>query len=334
MPMEIITDETELAQAGFYWREKDNTLALSCAPLEELGFSNAFSTRLGGVSPMPEAALNLAGFNDDAAENIYENRRRFLNLFEGEWSLASCWQMHGTDVRTVKSVEDTRQPEKALGETIYCDALTTATPRILVGVKTADCVPILLADSRTGACAAVHAGWRGTVSSIVARTLESMNAEYGSEPADVRAAIDAQAGRGPRADMALLAFPKGPNDFIGFAGNVPAGTLAGVETGLPNVDRAVASIQGFYGSVASTAAGAQFMATLRAATAADAKQLYDTADALRQIAPGLVSMAGEKGKFAQSAINSLKVTTKGNEVQLRLEVPQGDISSLLRALIK
>jgi hypothetical protein len=154
------------------------------------------------------------------------------------------------------------------------------------------------------------------------------------EPADVRAAIDAQAGRGPRADMALLAFPKGPNDFIGFAGNVPAGTLAGVETGLPNVDRAVASIQGFYGSVASTAAGAQFMATLRAATAADAKQLYDTADALRQIAPGLVSMAGEKGRFAQSAINSLKVTTKGNEVQLRLEVPQGDISSLLRALIK
>ncbi|HJU56455.1 MAG TPA: peptidoglycan editing factor PgeF [Pyrinomonadaceae bacterium] len=192
--MEIITDEMELARAGFYWRDKDNTLALSCAPLEEHGFVNAFSTRLGGVSPMPEAALNLAGFNDDAAENIYENRRRFLNLFEGEWALASCWQMHGTDVRTVKSVEDTRQPEKALGETTYCDALTTVTPRILVGVKTADCVPILLADSRTGACAAIHAGWRGTVSSIVARTLESMNAEYGSEPADVRAAIGPAAG--------------------------------------------------------------------------------------------------------------------------------------------
>jgi YfiH family protein len=194
MPMEIITDETELAQAGFYWREKDNTRALSCAPLEELGFANAFSTRLGGVSPMPEAALNLAGFNDDAAENIYENRRRFLNLFEGEWALASCWQMHGTDVRTVKGVEDKRQPEKALGETVYCDALTTATPRVLVGVKTADCVPILLADSRTGACAAVHAGWRGTVSSIVTHALESMSAEYGSRAADVRAAIGPAAG--------------------------------------------------------------------------------------------------------------------------------------------
>jgi hypothetical protein len=152
------------------------------------------------------------------------------------------------------------------------------------------------------------------------------------EPADVRAAIDAQAGRVPRADMALLSFPKGPNDFIGFAGNVPPGTLADVETGLPNVDRAIASIQGFYGSVASTTAGLQLMTTLRAATAADAKQLYDTVDALRQIAPGLISMAGEKGKFAQNAINSLKLSTKGNEVQLRLEVPQSDISTLLRAL--
>ena len=194
MPMEIITDETELARAGFYWREKDTTLALSCARLEEKGFANAFSTRLGGVSPMPEAALNLAGFNDDAAENIYENRRRFLNLFEGTWALASCWQMHGTDVRTVKNVEDTRQPEKALGETVYCDALTTAAPRILVGVKTADCVPILLADSTTGACAAVHAGWRGTVSQIVARTLESMSAEYGTRAGDVVAAIGPAAG--------------------------------------------------------------------------------------------------------------------------------------------
>jgi hypothetical protein len=153
------------------------------------------------------------------------------------------------------------------------------------------------------------------------------------EPSDVRAAIDAQAGRGPRADLSLFSsVPKGPNDFIGFAGNVPAGTLAGVETGLPNVDRAVASIQGFYGSVASTTAGVQIMTTLRAATAADAKQLYDTTDALRQVAPGLISMAGEKGRFAQNAINSLKLSTKGNEVQLRLEVPQSDVSSLLRAL--
>jgi YfiH family protein len=187
--MEIITDEAELTRAGFHWRNKDNVVALSCTPLEDLGFSNAFSTRMGGTSPMPEGALNLAGFNEDTAENIYENRRRFLNLFEGEWTLASCWQMHSADVRVVQNIDDTRQPEKALGETVYCDALTTRTPGILIGIKTADCVPLLLADARTRACAAIHAGWRGTVASIVARTLERMTAEFGTRAADISAAI-------------------------------------------------------------------------------------------------------------------------------------------------
>lgn len=189
MPMEIITDEAELTRAGFHWREKENTLALSCAPLEQIGFTNAFSTRRGGVSPMPQDALNLAGFDDDRAENIYENRRRFLNLFEGRWTLASCWQRHSADVRVVKSVEDARPPENALGETVYCDALTTNAPQILLGVKTADCVPVLLCDPRTGACAAVHAGWRGTLSAIVARTLERMAAEFGTQAGDASAAI-------------------------------------------------------------------------------------------------------------------------------------------------
>lgn len=151
------------------------------------------------------------------------------------------------------------------------------------------------------------------------------------EPEDVRAAIDAQAGRG-RADMSVLNFPKSAGDFLVFAGNVPAGVLEGVETGLPNVDRAIASIRSFYGTVGATVAGLQLMTTLRAGSAADAKQLYDTADALRQIAPGLISVAGDKGRFYKGMVDSLKITTKGNEVQLRLEVPQADIPTLLRAL--
>ncbi|MDT4952698.1 MAG: purine-nucleoside/S-methyl-5-thioadenosine phosphorylase / adenosine deaminase [Acidobacteriota bacterium] len=138
---------------------------------------------------MPQDALNLAGFNEDAAENIYENRRRFLGLLEGEWTLASCWQMHSADVRVIENITDAPPPENPRGETIYCDALTTRTPRILLGVKTADCVPVLLGDRRTGACAAIHAGWRGTLASIVTRTLERMAAEYGTRAEDVRAAI-------------------------------------------------------------------------------------------------------------------------------------------------
>ncbi len=183
MPMEMITEEVGLQRAGYYWRETGGVRGLVCAPLEGDGFTNAFSTRLGGSSPMPQDALNLAGFNDDAAENIYENRRRFLNLFDGEWKLATCWQVHGADVRVVHDTRD------AGSDTEYFDALTTNAPYILLGVKVADCVPVILGDARTGACAAIHAGWRGTLATIVQRTLERMRAEYGTRPVEVRAAI-------------------------------------------------------------------------------------------------------------------------------------------------
>jgi len=69
------------------------------------------------------------------------------------------------------------------------DALTTDVPGALVAVRTADCIPILLVDTGTRAVAAVHAGWRGTVARIVARTVEAMGARYGSRPEDLLAAI-------------------------------------------------------------------------------------------------------------------------------------------------
>jgi hypothetical protein len=118
--METIISEAELQHAGFYWRDKDGVRALVCAPLEQAGFANGFSTRAGGTSAMPENSLNLAGFNEDAAENILENRRRFLKLFPGEWSLAGCWQVHGSHVRLVKSKSEAKPAEDARGDTIYC----------------------------------------------------------------------------------------------------------------------------------------------------------------------------------------------------------------------
>ncbi len=130
--------------------------------LETDGFPNAFSTRLGGVSPFPRDALNLAGFNEDEAENIYENRRRFLKLFEGVWTLAGCWQVHNADVRVVHDPQEAKPKPGVLGDDQYCDALVSSTPKILLAVKTADCVPILIGDPLTRSFAAVHAGWRGT----------------------------------------------------------------------------------------------------------------------------------------------------------------------------
>ena len=194
IPMEMITSDDQLTEAGFYWRELDGVRALVCQPLEDSGFVNGFSTRLGGVSNMPANALSLAGFNDDRAENILENRRRFLKLFPGEWSLAGCWQVHGADVRVVNSVAEAKPAENQLGDTIYCDVIVSNLPHVLAGVKTADCVPILMGDPVSGGFAAVHAGWRGTLASAVLVGVQRLNDEYGARPEDLRVAVGASAG--------------------------------------------------------------------------------------------------------------------------------------------
>ena len=192
--METITTDDQLNEAGFYWRELDGVRALVCAPLEEDGFVNGFSTRLGGVSEMPGAALSLAGFNDDAAENILENRRRFLKLFPGHWALAGCWQVHGADVRVVKTTEEAKPAENQLGDTIYCDVIVSGARGVLAGVKTADCVPLLIGDPETGAFAAVHAGWRGTLATAAFVAVDRLKREFDAKPQNLRVAIGASAG--------------------------------------------------------------------------------------------------------------------------------------------
>lgn len=177
------TEQQILTESGFYWRERGGVKVLVCRALEENGFTNGFSTRLGGVSPFPANDLNLAGFDEDPAENIHENRRRFLSVFDGEFTLVTAWQVHGNDVKTVASLDDAANREERF------DALVSDLPDVLVGVKTADCVPILVADPQTGAFASIHAGWRGTVRSIAVKAVERMQVEYGSDPKKLLCAI-------------------------------------------------------------------------------------------------------------------------------------------------
>lgn len=151
------------------------------------------------------------------------------------------------------------------------------------------------------------------------------------EPAAVRATIDAQAGRG-RVDPALMNTPRTASDLVVFAGNVPPGALAGIDVGLPEVNRSIASVRGFRGALAMTTGGFLMTTVLRASTAADAQKLGQTAEALRTVAPGLLAAAGERARMARAAVESLKITTQGTEVQLRVELAQGDVASLLRAL--
>lgn len=178
-----IDDDETLTESGFYWRERYGVKVLVSKPLEDAGFVNGFSTRVGGVSDFPENSLNLAGFDEDSAENIHENRRRFLNVFGGEYKLATAWQVHGDSVKIVRNDRDIANSDDKY------DGLVSNLPKTLVGVKTADCVPVLIGDTQTKAFATVHAGWRGTVQSIVVRVIETMQKEYGCEPRDLIAAI-------------------------------------------------------------------------------------------------------------------------------------------------
>lgn len=167
---------------------------LVCRALEDAGFTNGFSTRLGGVSWLQSEPptsvggqlvgdLNLAGFDDDSAENIFENRRRFLAVFGDGFDLAVVWQVHGDTIKTVASESDIHNSEDR------ADAQISDLKNILVGVKTADCVPVLVGDTKTGAFAAIHAGWRGTVQSIVAKAVKEMLRVFGSNAEDMICAI-------------------------------------------------------------------------------------------------------------------------------------------------
>lgn len=180
-------EEQILTENGFYWRTSGAIKVLVCRALEEKGFVNGFSTRLGGVSDFPKNSLNLSGFDIDSPENIAENRRRFLQILGGNFQIATVWQVHGADVKIIRRQSDIDEANEKF------DALASGLPNILIGVKTADCVPVLLGDPKTKSFAAIHAGWRGTAQSIVVKTIEKMRGKFETDAKNLTAAIGAAA---------------------------------------------------------------------------------------------------------------------------------------------
>lgn len=140
----------------------------------------AESTRHGGVSTVPFASLNLGVNTADEAANVAENRRRFFDAIGAKADrFASSHQVHG------KEILYATEPGRFDGY----DALMTDQPGLLIGVSIADCVPILLHDVVHRAVAAIHAGWRGTLEGIVAKTLARMQEQFGTQPGQCYAYI-------------------------------------------------------------------------------------------------------------------------------------------------
>jgi len=163
-------------------------LSLRSALLENAGFAHGFSLRAGGVSAAPFDALNLArGLGDDRVNVAGNHRRLGSDVGYDVERLFEISQVHGAVVRVIGAGD---APDRVRSE--EADALVALgaqSPRAaVVGVRVADCLPLLLADVRTGAVAAVHCGWRGVAASIVDRTLDALFVA-GTHAGDVRAAI-------------------------------------------------------------------------------------------------------------------------------------------------
>lgn len=134
----------------------------------------AESTRHGGVSTGHYTSLNLGG-SQDTPENIMQNNLIFFGALGIPFEqVAKAHQVHGTDIVAVTS------PARFEGY----DALITDIRGIQLAVTVADCTPILIYDPVTGAVAAIHAGWRGTVGGIVTKTVAAMQKNYGTRPED------------------------------------------------------------------------------------------------------------------------------------------------------
>lgn len=168
------------------------------------------------------------------------------------------------------------------------------------------------------------------VSDLATAVLDSNTLAVG-DLAGVRAAIDAQGGRGRVSPEMVMLAQRNPNAIIGFGGNVPTAVTQNLDLGNEEIAKSIASIREFYGSVGTTNDGFDMLTVLRTATAGDAKNLGDTLAALKQLAPLFLSqLSGDKGKLAQSALDSLKITAQGTEVQLSLALAQTDVAMMVR----
>lgn len=158
---------------------------------------HGFSTRIGGISKLPHTkSLNLGVDRGDGKETVIKNLGLFsdaLGIYAD--SIISVSQIHSSNIRVVDA--------KNRGEGFYtdelepCDGYVTESTDISLGVRTADCVPILFyapkREGFNGAVAAVHAGWRGTALGIAEKAVQQL-CIMGADPSEIKAAIGPSIG--------------------------------------------------------------------------------------------------------------------------------------------
>lgn len=190
-PERVSGDELRLAEPT-PWKAPNGVQLLKIPSWERSGswLWHGFSTRRGGLSRVyrsegaPEE-LNLGFTAADDRATVARNRRLLVEAATGDAAipLMTLRQIHSNLVVLLEKKE--ANPESPCTG----DGLMTDEPGLLLGVQTADCVPVLVADRKRRVAAAFHAGWRGTVKRIVESGVGRMRLEYGCRPEDLTAAI-------------------------------------------------------------------------------------------------------------------------------------------------
>jgi YfiH family protein len=199
-PPRKVTVKTAHRPAHWKLRPSGGLQILEAPPLARFGWLvHGFSTRPGGASELtenrnPAAAkkntaaekvLNLGFTVGDSRERVLQNRAKFFAaLGASGMRVVALRQIH-SDIVHLVSAAQTMQSEPAL----QGDALITREPGILLTIQTADCIPVLLADTRQRSVAAIHSGWRGTAQRVAEKTLGRMQMEFGTRPQDVIAVL-------------------------------------------------------------------------------------------------------------------------------------------------
>lgn len=131
------------------------------------GLPHGFLGRQGGVSTGIHAGLNVGLGSDDDRAAIVENRRRAVRAVAAGAALVTLHQVHSATAIAVDApFADDARP--------HADALATDRPGLLIGILTADCVPVLLADAEAGVVGAAHAGWKGAIGGVVEAVVAAM----------------------------------------------------------------------------------------------------------------------------------------------------------------
>jgi YfiH family protein len=175
--------------------ERDGLVVYRFDSLPGRGVDAFVSTRTGGVSASPYASLNLGlGVGDEPAA-VLDNRRRLFSAL-GLSLERSVWgeQVHGDGVAAAAAADAGRGSVEQEARIPQADALVTDVAGLTLCVTLADCAPLVLYDPRRAAVGLAHAGWRGAVARIASRVVEAMRSSFGSDPADILAAIGPSIG--------------------------------------------------------------------------------------------------------------------------------------------